>query len=106
MAASPVSQGIIHFTGSITEPSCVAQLLAGAVVDLQGCPSTSHGPNLDAKHVTPPLTVVAVGQTQVNVKLLPGSGRSERNYERQYQLVDEYDSPVRSGKYVVTMILP
>ncbi|UZM14611.1 type 1 fimbrial protein [Pseudomonas kielensis] len=108
VAASAPSQGAIHFQGAIVEPACTSSAGAGAVVALTGCSAQSRGTTIEAQRLVPVSQVTALDAStvKVKVKLLAETGRDSRYFDRQYQLLDETGKPVRSGNYLITLIMP
>lgn len=106
VAASAPSQGAIHFQGAIVEPACTSSAGAGAVVALTGCSAQSRGTTIEAQRLVPVSQVTALDPSTVKVKLLAETGRDSRYFDRQYQLLDETGKPVRSGNYLITLIMP
>lgn len=110
VAASAPSQGVIHFQGAIVEPACTSSAGEGAVVALTGCSAQSRGTTIEAHRLVPVSQVTALDastvKVKVKVKLLAETGRDSRYFDRQYQLLDETGKPVRSGNYLITLIMP
>ena len=106
VAASAPSQGAIHFQGAIVEPACTSSAGEGAVVALTGCSAQSRGTTIEAQRLVPVSQVTALDPSTVKVKLLAETGRDSRYFDRQYQLLDETGKPVRSGNYLITLIMP
>lgn len=106
VAASAPSQGVIHFQGAIVEPACTSSTGEGAVVALTGCSAQSRGTTIEAHRLVPVSQVTALDASTVKVKLLAETGRDSRYFDRQYQLLDETGKPVRSGNYLITLIMP
>ena len=106
VAASAPSQGVIHFQGAIVEPACTSSAGEGAVVALTGCSAQSRGTTIEAHRLVPVSQVTALDPSTVKVKLLAETGRDSRYFDRQYQLLDETGKPVRSGNYLITLIMP
>lgn len=106
VAASAPSQGAIHFQGAIVEPACTSSAGEGAVVALTGCSAQSRGTTIEAHRLVPVSQVTALDASTVKVKLLAETGRDSRYFDRQYQLLDETGKPVRSGNYLITLIMP
>jgi hypothetical protein len=106
IAASAPSRGVIHFQGAIVEPACTSSMGAGAVVALTGCPAQSRGTTIEARRVMPVSHVTARDASAVKAKLLSDTGRDSRYFDQQYQLVDETGKPLRSGNYLITLIMP
>ncbi len=106
VAASAPSQGVIHFQGAIVEPACTSSAGEGAVVALTGCSAQSRGTTIEAHRLVPVSQVTALDASTVKVKLLAETGRDSRYFDRQYQLLDETGKPVRSGNYLITLIMP
>lgn len=106
VAASAPSQGVIHFQGAIVEPACTSSAGASAVVALTGCSAQSRGTTIEAQRLVPVSQVTALAASAVKVKLLAETGRDSRYVDRQYQLLDETGKPVRSGNYLITLIMP
>lgn len=110
-AATPLSQGVIHFYGSIVESPCSpdthsAHQDSGATLSLSRCPQAARAGSLSVRSVQPFATVAALSPSAVKVKLVADSGRSERYYSQQYALVDGAGKAVNSGAYIITLTSP
>lgn len=106
LAATPSSQGVIHFIGSIVEPGCTFNAGTSSTFELNGCATPARGSTVSARSVEPVHTVTALGRSAVNVRLIAESGAGARYSDQQYQLVDSAGKPIRSGNYVVTLTSP
>ncbi|WP_085718027.1 hypothetical protein [Pseudomonas sp. B28(2017)] len=101
-----LAAGTIAFQGSIVEPGCTSRVGTDATLALYGCPAHSREMSIEARVIQPTVSVRAVGQTSVKVKLLADSGRESRYFDQQYVLVGDAGSPVRSGNYLITLGMP
>jgi len=110
-AATPLSQGVIHFHGSIVESPCSPDTRSGdqgsgASLSLNGCPQTARAGSLSVRSVQPTTTVAALSPSAVKVRLVTDSGPSGRYYNQQYALVDGAGKAIHSGTYVITLTSP
>lgn len=104
-AATLIDQGVIQFTGSIVEPSCTAQPQASGW-RLEGCPESTRQTGIDVRHLNPQVTVTALDDASVHVKLVADSGNEGRYYDQQYMLLDNAGKPITNGHYVLTLSPP
>ncbi|MCP3749519.1 type 1 fimbrial protein [Pseudomonas sp. SBB6] len=105
VAATPVAQGVINFTGSIVESPCTPSTQAGAL-NLSDCPAQVRGTRIGLQRVDSQASVSAPDQTPVNVRLVADSGKAGRYYHQQYALVDATGKAVSSGAYLITLTTP
>ncbi|QBF25667.1 type 1 fimbrial protein [Pseudomonas tructae] len=105
LAATPVAQGVITFTGSIVEAPCMASERSG-VLSLDDCPAQMRGTRVDLHRVEPQASVSAPDLAPVNVKLVADSGTAGRYYHQRYALMDASGKPITRGTFLVTLTTP
>lgn len=106
IAAAPVAQGTIEFIGSIVEPNCVLQPSERANFELKGCTSPVSIPSISVNRIDAANPVSASDHAVLNAKLTAVKESGAPHYLRQYQLVDDKSSPIRSGMYLITLTTP
>jgi len=99
-AAQSGSQGVIHFSGSIVEPSCATNAHSGASLALTGCTTASGDTHIDVRKVA---TVASVDGASARLVSQTNDGRY---YDQEYVLVDALGKPIQTGAYVVTLTSP
>ncbi|MHC8340298.1 type 1 fimbrial protein [Pseudomonas sp. HLT2-19-2] len=104
LAATPATQGVIEFRGSIVEPSCMSRFSENTGFELTDCPSPGRAPAINARRIEPVASISTTARPAVNVRQLADSG--QRSRYQHYQLADDAGSPVRSGMYLVTLTMP
>ena len=105
MAATPVAQGVINFTGSIVESPCTPSARAGAL-NLSDCPAQARGTRIELQQVAPQASVTTPDHAPVNVRLVADSGTAGRYYNQQYALLDASGKALSSGAYLITLTTP
>jgi type 1 fimbria pilin len=106
LAATPSSQGVIRFHGSIVESGCTSRLGASSTFEFNDCPIKVGGNSVSVRSVEPVRSVSALDHSRVGVKLVADSSKDHRYYDQQYALVDDAGRPVNSGAYLITLTSP
>lgn len=104
-AGSPGTQGVIRFTGSITETNCASNAVDTGL-NLRQCPQGLRGGAIEITPINPQVSVKGLDPSAVKVKLISDSGRQGRYYDQHYAFVDQSGKPVTSGTYLVTLSVP
>ncbi|MFJ2364009.1 type 1 fimbrial protein [Pseudomonas sp. NPDC087697] len=106
VAATPMAQGVIHFSGSIVDTGCTLHLEDGSTFGLYGCPNFARGSAISVRSIEPVRSVGAVNHSRVGVKLVDDKRQDGRYYDQQYALVDSAGKPVSSGAYLISLTYP
>ncbi|WP_246882172.1 type 1 fimbrial protein [Pseudomonas chlororaphis] len=70
LAATPLGQGVIQFSGSIVEPGCTSRVGANLTFEFNDCPSRVGGNSVSVRNVESVRSVSALDHSSVDVKLL------------------------------------
>ncbi|WNW13438.1 type 1 fimbrial protein [Pseudomonas sp. DTU_2021_1001937_2_SI_NGA_ILE_001] len=100
LAAPPVGQGALRFSGSVVEASCSASSSAVGW-RLDGCPTQVRPPDIHVQQ----MDVAALNAPSVKVKLI-ASDTQGRQYSQHYALVSDKGEPVTRGNYLITLTVP
>ncbi|WP_409319240.1 type 1 fimbrial protein [Pseudomonas sp. KCJK9016] len=100
------AQGVINFKGRVFGAGCQASSAPGATMALSGCPSSSRNNIISAQNVVPALSAKAPDGSSANVKLVHDTGRDGAYFDQQYILVDKAGQSIRSGSFLITMVVP
>ncbi|UVK90124.1 type 1 fimbrial protein [Pseudomonas sp. B21-051] len=101
--SAPVS-GVIRFSGTIVEASCMAGGASHASVELLDCPHASTGQAFSVTDVS----AAGRGEShqQVFVKMIADTHEHDNYYDQRLLLTDNKGHPITTGNYVVTLTLP
>lgn len=105
-AAQPLVQGGIAFRGGLADPNCISRVNKTSGFELTNCPLPSGTNTLRAKRIEPIGSVSAFDRSHVHIKLIAYNSQGGRSYSQRYQLVDDSGSPIKSGMYLITSVVP
>lgn len=99
-------QKVIHFEGSIVEPSCTTHVDARSVLELKRCPLTSRGTSIAVQNVRPVDSKNQTDQSSATAVLVNDSGIDGDYYNQEYVLANHTGNLIQSGTYVITLTTP